>query len=367
MQSNLEQLILRLSKDHNLLNSVEEATKQGAVLPILSALGWDCFNIEEVSPEFSVGNGRVDYCLRLNNNNSVFIEVKRGTEDLEKHEKQLLEYAFGFGVNIAILTNGLTWWFYLPLVGGTWQQRKFFSVDIKQQSTEAAAKHFQDFISRESIVDGSAVEKAIQVKKGKEKNKSIKEALPKAWEQLLEEPDSFLLEILADKVEGICGHNPETEILTTFIHQINVSKPLPLCSSNYSISTPRKKEIVNDSPKPSGTPTTSLTVSDSQFKLSMPRKNVEAVGNFDVNGFLVQAGSKFSREDSQSISKGNKDLKNKLISEGVLASKELYLELVKDFHFRSPAEAAGVIVGFSINAKDAWKDRTGKSLNQLGL
>jgi len=94
MPEDLTQLLTRLSEDHTLLNSVEEATKQGAVLPVLSALGWNCFNIQEVTPEFSVGTGRIDYCLRINNNRAVFIEVKRANEVLEKHEKQLLEYSF---------------------------------------------------------------------------------------------------------------------------------------------------------------------------------------------------------------------------------------------------------------------------------
>lgn len=149
----------KLSQDHTLLNSVEEATKQGAVLPILSALGWNCINIQEVTPEFSVGNGRIDYCLRVNQKKPVFIEVKRATEDLERHEKQLLEYSFEYGVDIAILTNGLTWWFYLPLLGGNWQQRKFFSIDIRQQKVESAINHFKDFLSKESILNGSAVKK----------------------------------------------------------------------------------------------------------------------------------------------------------------------------------------------------------------
>ena len=94
MPKPLEILLSQLSKDQNLLHSVEEATKQGAVLPILNQLGWDCFNVQEVVPEFSVGTGRIDYCLRINQKNSVFIEVKRTTEDLERHEKQLLDYSF---------------------------------------------------------------------------------------------------------------------------------------------------------------------------------------------------------------------------------------------------------------------------------
>lgn len=247
---NFEQTLSKLSQDHTLLNSVEEATKQGAVLPILSALGWNCFNIQEVTPEFSVGNGRIDYCLRVNQKKPVFIEVKRATEDLERHEKQLLEYSFEYGVDIAILTNGLTWWFYLPLLGGNWQQRKFFSIDIRQQKVESAINHFKDFLSKESILKGSAVKKAKDVKRSREKNKLIQTAIPDAWKQLLEEPDELLLEIFADKVESICGHNPDLEILTEYIQKkytpAELSSPLRKPSLP---ATPQRRYIRSETPE----------------------------------------------------------------------------------------------------------------------
>lgn len=44
----------------------EAATKQAIILPLLHLLGWDIHNIDEVTPEFSVENRRVDYSLRLN-------------------------------------------------------------------------------------------------------------------------------------------------------------------------------------------------------------------------------------------------------------------------------------------------------------
>ena len=224
----LEKILDSLSRNTSLLNKTEEATKQGAILPILAALGWNCFDIDEVTPEFSVGNGRVDYCLRLEQKKAVFIEVKRASEELEKHEKQLLEYAFEFGVEIAVLTNGLTWWFYLPLVGGTWEQRKFFSIDILNQTKESVANHFNKFLSKQTISTGEALQKAKEIKASREKNKLVKKALPKAWDQLLREPDEFLLEILSEKVESICGHKPEVEILTDFIHKnLNLTTSAP--------------------------------------------------------------------------------------------------------------------------------------------
>jgi hypothetical protein len=246
MNETFEQLLSRLSQDQTLLRGVEAATKQGAVLPILSRIEWNVFNLQEVSPEFTVGNGRVDYCLCINQKKFVFLEVKRPTEDLDRHEKQLLEYSFTEGVDIAVLTNGLIWWFYLPLFGGNWQQRKFFTIDIKQQSPQVAAKHFKKFLGRNVIENGSALEQAKSVKESREKNKLINQTIPRAWKQLIDEPDELLIELFADKVESICGHRPDIEQLTEYIQENffkpNSAKPQP------SPTPPSRKDIT---PKPS--------------------------------------------------------------------------------------------------------------------
>lgn len=90
MEDNLRALLTRLREDSDLAVSVEEATRQAAVLPILSSLGWDWQNLREVVPEFIVGQGRVDYCLKQGDRNVAFVEVKRTGEPLEAHQEQLL-------------------------------------------------------------------------------------------------------------------------------------------------------------------------------------------------------------------------------------------------------------------------------------
>ena len=111
----------------------ESATKQGVVLRLLSLAGWDTFDVSQVVPEYTVGNRRVDYALRPGSPNAVFIEVKRPGENLERHQQQLLEYCFQEGVKLAVLTNGRTWWLYLPLQAGSWQQRRFLTIDLEVQ------------------------------------------------------------------------------------------------------------------------------------------------------------------------------------------------------------------------------------------
>ena len=220
MVNSLEQILSKLAADQILSNSLEEAIKQGVILPILFQLGWDCFNIQEVVPEFSVGPGRVDYCLQIRNKEAVFIEAKRTLEDLENHEKQLLEYSFEYGVDIAILTNGMLWWFYLPLVEGNWRQRKFFTIDIQQQDPHTASLHFNEFLSKNAVMSGSAIKKAKEVRESRERAKQINITIPKAWDQLLGEPDEFLVELLSDKVESICGYKPEINNIADFIQLI---------------------------------------------------------------------------------------------------------------------------------------------------
>jgi len=199
-----------------LLSKGEEAAKQSIVLPVLAHLGWNIYDINEVEPEYKISDGRVDYCLRAQNKKA-FIEAKRMREDLEGHEKQLLEYAFQEGVEIAVLTNGLVWWFYLPTEKGHWQERKFFTIDFNQQDPATIANHFNEFLNKNGILSGACMENAKKIKQGREKDKAIAKAIPEAWGSIISGPDESFIEIFADKVESICGHRPEAEALANFI------------------------------------------------------------------------------------------------------------------------------------------------------
>ena len=209
--------INRLATDEALLRSVEEATRQAAVLPILSDLGWDWSNLGEVVPEFAVGAGRVDYCLREANRSLVLVEVKRAGTDLTNHQEQLLGYAFKEGAHLAVLTDGLVWWLYLPTEPGSWEQRKFFVIDIQRQASEEAAASFERFMSRELVLSGKAVTSARAELTSQERERRIEAALPVAWRQLLSGPDELLVELLADATAGIAGHRPDAETVAQFL------------------------------------------------------------------------------------------------------------------------------------------------------
>ncbi len=198
----------------------EEATKQSIILPILQLLGWQVFDSDEVYPEFSIENTRVDYALRNGTINKVFIEVKRINEDLEKHQEQLLTYSFRQGVNLSILTNGILWWFYLPLQEGSWEQRKFYTIDMYSQGFEKISEVLTDFLAKEKVFNGEALQNAKKLYGNRQKKDIIKRNIPKAWRKLHIEGDEFLIELLAETTEKVCGYRPEDSQVSEFLYSI---------------------------------------------------------------------------------------------------------------------------------------------------
>lgn len=195
----------------------EAGVKQAIILRLLVALGWDQFNVNEVMPEYSVAGGKVDYALRLAGENKVFIEVKRSDEQLSVHQEQLLNYSFKYGVRLAVLANGITWWFYLPLREGDWEQRRFHSVDILNEDADEIAGRFVDFLSRQDVLSGAAFKNAEVLLDNLQRERVIEATLPKAWERLISDPDSLLVDLLEETVEKICGLKPGPASLRRFL------------------------------------------------------------------------------------------------------------------------------------------------------
>jgi len=196
--------------------SDEAATKQGLVLRILMHLGWNVFDPTEVVPEYSAGPGSVDYCLRYGED-GVFIEVKRPSEDLESHQEQLLNYAFHEGVGLAILTNGQTWSFFLPRRKGSWEQRKFYTIDIPQQEPAQAATTFSDLLSKDAVTTGQAFKAADTLLTSKRRADALRDALPRAWQQMISEPDELLVDLLNERVEKLSGYKAEADAVANFL------------------------------------------------------------------------------------------------------------------------------------------------------
>lgn len=198
----------------------EASVRQVVVLQILSALGWNPFDRLEVTPEFGVGGGLVDYSLQIGGQSKIFIEVKRGGENLSPHQDQLLRYSFERGVGLATLTNGLDWWFYLPLREGSWEQRRFSAISITSEDSDAAQTVFSNALSKDIVASGSAIEYAENLLEKQRRAMLVNATLPKAWQALIAEPDSLLVDLLSETVERIAQVRPDDSQVRDFIQNV---------------------------------------------------------------------------------------------------------------------------------------------------
>lgn len=131
-------LIQRLPKLVEHLHT-EEATKNALIMPFIAALGYDVFNPQEVIPEFIADVGtkkgeKVDYAIQRDGETIILIECKKAQTDLSQTEmSQLYRYFSVTKARIAILTNGIHYWFYSDLVEKNKMDAKpFFKLDLSE-------------------------------------------------------------------------------------------------------------------------------------------------------------------------------------------------------------------------------------------
>ena len=219
-QSRLKDLVARI-RAINFGQGAEQATREMAVNPVIAALGWDTFNPDEVDREYSVRGGRVDYCLRAPGRNLVLIEVKRAGTELDDHEEQLLRYAFDEGVPLAVLTNGLVWWLYLPRAEGRWKQRRFYRIDLQEQEPASTAAALHRFLNHDGLLDGSALQEAQREFDNQERDRRLRAALQEAWNRVLRDRDGLLRDLLSETVHEIADGAPDDEMIDEFLAAVS--------------------------------------------------------------------------------------------------------------------------------------------------
>lgn len=213
----LKAFIERLKQDQRVSRFSEAATKQAIILPLLQHLGWDTYNIDEVTPDFPIANSRIAYALRLDTGTAVFLNLAQPGEEIESLQKQLLNQSYLFGVKLAISTNGLTWWFFLPLKGGEWSTRLFYVLELAYQDASQAASKLWNLLSKEQVLSGKAERLAESLYSERLMQQRLAAALPEAWNSLITEPSKGLLDSLAAKTEQLCGFKPDPKDLKQFL------------------------------------------------------------------------------------------------------------------------------------------------------
>jgi predicted type IV restriction endonuclease len=147
----------------------EEAIKTSVVLPLIQALGFDPFNLDEVTPEFVADIGtkkgeKIDFALKIGDRVAMLVEAKPIGMALGANQiSQLFRYFGVKDVKIALLTNGRELWFFSDFEAqNRMDQTPFFKFDLQQY--DAAQLDDLSRFQRENFNLDAIRETAINIK-----------------------------------------------------------------------------------------------------------------------------------------------------------------------------------------------------------
>lgn len=138
----------------------EEATKTSVVLPLIQALGFDVFNLDEVVPEFVSDVGtkkgeKVDFVLKIAGKLSILIEVKPISMSLGNAQfSQLYRYFGVTDARLAILTNGRDIWFFSDIDEPNKMDKKPFFVFDLQSHDAGQVQELARFQKSDFTIEG---------------------------------------------------------------------------------------------------------------------------------------------------------------------------------------------------------------------
>ena len=126
---------------------------------------------------------------------------------------------------------------------------------------------------------------------------------------------------------------------------VPVPVPVPESSTNVAPSTPAP---------PATPPVTSPAIGiATNFKLS--DRTLRAQATRTDEGLVVLKDSQAAATEQQSLSLSNRSIRARLVQAGVLVRDGNTLRFTRSQLFNSPSQAACVVVGYSINGRDAWR------------
>lgn len=94
-------------------------------------------------------------------------------------------------------------------------------------------------------------------------------------------------------------------------------------------------------------------------------RDIRAEGDLIDDGFVVFKGSQAKKETVPSCHEHLINLRNKLIQDKIMVEKTDKYEFSQDYVFSSPSAAGGVILGRSTNGWRKWKNKAGKTIDEL--
>ncbi len=95
------------------------------------------------------------------------------------------------------------------------------------------------------------------------------------------------------------------------------------------------------------------------------REGVEAEGEYSEDGMTVFKGSQARLEATPSANNSILNSRNSLVEQKIIKEKDGVYVFQEDYTFNSPSSAATVILASNVNGWNAWKNSSGKSLDDV--
>ena len=200
----------------------ESAIKQGIVLRVLSAAGWDTFDLSEVHPEYRSGNTSIDFALmsptsarsRTAATPLIFVDVKLPGENLEsdRFERQLINHCSRNGVSLGVLTNGLKWFLSYIAPGQENRESRYCETDLSGDP-DSAAEDLNRYLAKDRVVSGQAARSAERALQERNQNVVVRQAILEGWRQVVRGIDEGLVELVATASENRAGERPDNRFV----------------------------------------------------------------------------------------------------------------------------------------------------------
>lgn len=201
----------RAKKSLNLRTS-EADTRAKFVDPLVAALGWDEYEDIERERMIPHSGERVDYVLKIDGIDTVFIEAKPlGSPLTEKEIVQVIQYASVVGVRWCLLTNGIQLKLYDQFNPEELKRKFVFEIDLVKPEEEDFGEIFAALwlLSKEAIAQDELGFYA----KSEEMRSQIRELSKNPNSALIR----FLEKELKSRMRGIVSRQEISDVLSQMV------------------------------------------------------------------------------------------------------------------------------------------------------
>ena len=197
-----------------------ESLAQGAVLRLLSALGWDPLDPDAV--RLSMREGVAIICLEAPTGTrrvSICINIQEPSEASPPRSTatQLVDAPLRVGV------VGHRWCFY----ASSRPTQPFLQLDLTATESPEIVRALRTYLAEEEVRSGRAGEAAEHASTAVELEKRRREAIPRAWTQLLQNQNGELAEVINKRVQALVGSRVDKAEIFDFLHRLSAAEEAP--------------------------------------------------------------------------------------------------------------------------------------------